>query len=237
MTNDVMTASTQSFPIEGMTCASCVRRVEKAIAAVPGVASASVNLATERADVRFAGGAEPEAVVKAIADAGYAVTTTRLELGVEGMTCASCVRRVEKAIAGVPGVVSASVNLATERASAEVIAGTPLSVIEEAIRKAGYEPRRLGGQPGSETAHEAAKDEERRRLTRDVLIAGVLTLPLFVVEMGGHLYPPLHHWLFASFGQQALWIASFVLASLVQFGPGLRFYRREFRRWPASHLT
>src|SRR5689334_19107698 len=113
-----MTTSQQqselSFPVEGMTCASCVRRVEKAIAAVPGVSQASVNLATERADVRFNGTADPGAVIGAIKTAGYEVPHQTLELGIEGMTCASCVRRVEKAVSGVPGVIAASVNLATE---------------------------------------------------------------------------------------------------------------------------
>ena len=123
----------QSFPVEGMTCASCVRRVEKAIAAVPGVESASVNLATERADVRLAEPATSEAVIAAIKAAGYDVSSQTIDLGVEGMTCASCVARVEKAIDGVPGVVSAAVNLATERATVKLVAGTPLSAIEAAI--------------------------------------------------------------------------------------------------------
>jgi copper ion binding protein len=117
----IATTPIQSFPIEGMTCASCVRRVEKAIAAVPGVESASVNLATERADVRLAEPASPEAVVEAIRSAGYEVAAQTVDIGVDGMTCASCVGRVEKAVAAVPGVVSASVNLATERATVKVM--------------------------------------------------------------------------------------------------------------------
>ena len=96
--NQIAPPPLQSFPVEGMTCASCVRRVEKAIAAVPGVESASVNLATERADVRLAGPATSEAVIAAIKGAGYDVASQTIDLGVEGMTCASCVRRVEKAI-------------------------------------------------------------------------------------------------------------------------------------------
>ena len=213
----------QSFPVEGMTCASCVRRVEKAIAAVPGVASASVNLATERADVRLAEPATSEAVIAAIRQAGYDVASQTIDLGVDGMTCASCVRRVEKAIDGVPGVVSAAVNLATERAMVKLVAGTPLSSIEAAIRKAGYEPRRLDHVDAD--ALQAAKDEEFAKLKRDFTIAAVFTLPLFVMEMGAHLIPAVGHWLHG-LDRFTLYVFYFVLATIVQFGPGLRFYRK-----------
>ncbi|WP_313213081.1 heavy metal-associated domain-containing protein, partial [Stenotrophomonas sp.] len=93
-----------SLPIEGMTCASCVGRVERALTAVPGVMSASVNLATERADLGFIGAADPLAAVRAIESAGYTVREDSTELSIEGMTCASCVGRVERSLAQVPGV-------------------------------------------------------------------------------------------------------------------------------------
>lgn len=221
--NQISPAPLQSFPVEGMTCASCVRRVEKAIAAVPGVESASVNLATERADVRLAEPATPEAVVAAIKSAGYDVASQTIDLGVEGMTCASCVRRVEKAIDAVPGVVSAAVNLATERATVKLVAGTPLSSIEAAVRAAGYEPRRLDHVDTD--AHQAAKDEDYRKLKRDFIISAVFTLPLFVMEMGAHLIPAVGHWLHGM-DRFKLYVFYFVLASIVQFGPGLRFYRK-----------
>ncbi len=214
----------QSFPVEGMTCASCVRRVEKAIAAVPGVQAASVNLATERADVRLAQPARPEDVITAIRAAGYDVPSQTIEIAVGGMTCASCVGRVEKAIRTVPGVVSASVNLATERATVEMLGGTALQAVEAAIRHAGYEPRRLAA-AGAPDAHQAAKDAEYSKLKRDFGIAAVLTLPLFVIEMGSHFIPGVGHWLHA-IDRQSLYIFYFVLATIVQFGPGLRFYRK-----------
>ncbi len=214
-----------SFPVEGMTCASCVRRVEKAIAALPGVETASVNLATERADVRFKHEADAPAVISAIEKAGYAVPHQTIELGVEGMTCASCVRRVEKAVAGVPGVLKASVNLATERATAEVLAGTALATIEAAIRKAGYEPRRLASSAEAENARHEAKALELSHLKRDLLVAGLFTLPLFVIEMAMHFIPGAHHTVLMTVSQQTLWLVYFALATVVQFGPGLRFYR------------
>ena len=206
-----------SLGITGMTCASCVARVEKAIARVPGVASASVNLATERADIRYDGAPVREAVVAAIRGTGYDIEVATLEVGIEGMTCASCVLRVEKAIAAVPGVLSASVNLATERATVQAADGSA------AIRGAGYEPQ--AAKVGA-TDKAAAREEEQGRLKRDLLIAGGLTLPIFLLEMGSHLIPALHHWLAMSVGRTPLYLLYFLLATIVQFGPGLRFYRK-----------
>src|ERR1700712_3554449 len=102
------------LPIGGMTCASCVRRVERALSKVDGVSSAGVNLATERATVKY----DPAKVDltklrAAVEDAGYTVPSEEVLLPIEGMTCASCVRRVEKSLAKLPGVESAAVNLAT----------------------------------------------------------------------------------------------------------------------------
>ncbi len=222
-------AARQSFPIEGMTCASCVLRVEKAIATVPGVTAATVNLATESADISFGGTIDSDGIIAAIRGAGYDVPVARLEVDIEGMTCASCVNRVERAIAAVPGVKSASVNLATERATVELLAGsTSRAAIDAAIRKAGYEPRRAEATatPAETDSREDARDREFSSLKRDFGIAAVLTLPIFVLEMGSHVFPPLHHRLMANVGNQPLYIAFFVLATIVQFGPGLRFYKK-----------
>ncbi len=219
-------AGRQNFPIEGMTCASCVRRVELAIAKVPGVTTATVNLATESADVTFGGSIDAGGVIAAIRNAGYDVAVEKIEVEIEGMTCASCVRRVEKAIAAVPGVKAASVNLATERATIETLAGTTRTAIDAAIRKAGYEPRRVEQAGAEGDSREEARYREFSRLKRDFAIAAVLTLPIFVLEMGSHAIPALHHWLMMNVSQQKLYIAFFVLATIVQFGPGLRFYQK-----------
>jgi Cu+-exporting ATPase len=217
--------TTDSISILGMTCASCVGRVERAIEKVPGVFSASVNLATERAEVRYAATPVRDAVIAAIRDTGYDVEAATMEIGIEGMTCASCVGRVEKAIAGVPGVLSASVNLATERATIKVFDAGPkmAAAVEAAIRGAGYAPHAARVDA---TEKAVAREEEQGRLKRDLLIAGGLTLPIFLLEMGGHLIPALHHWLAMTIGQTQLYIFYFVLATIVQFGPGLRFYKK-----------
>lgn len=102
--------------IRGMTCANCSARVERALRKVPGVAEATVNLATERASVKFdPSAAGPETLAAAVTDAGYEPVSAELELAIGGMTCANCSNRVERALRATPGVLEASVNLATER--------------------------------------------------------------------------------------------------------------------------
>ena len=107
-----------TMPISGMTCASCAAHVENALNQVPGVAKASVNIASEKVSVRFNNGAVPaDKLIAAVRDAGYDVPVATVTLPIGGMTCASCVSYVESALSGVPGVTGASVNLATEKAT------------------------------------------------------------------------------------------------------------------------
>ena len=217
---------TASIPVEGMTCASCVARVEKAIRAVPGVTSASVNLATERADIRFDATTKAADIVKAIENSGYGAAEESIELSIEGMTCASCVARIEKALKAVPGVTEASVNLATERASVRLTKGVATSAsLEAAVHAAGYEAKRI---TGDESTDEEAEKREResRRLSRSLLVAAALTLPIFVVEMGSHFIPAVHEFVMNNIGMQESWYLQFVLTTLVLFGPGLRFYQK-----------
>ena len=125
--------------IEGMTCASCVSRVEKAISATPGVASASVNLATQRAEVVFSGSPDIAAVVSAIGKAGYGTTVETARFDIEKMSCASCVNHVEKAFKKVPGVLEANVNLAAKSGTVRFAAGvTNAEALAKAATSAGY---------------------------------------------------------------------------------------------------
>src|SRR3546814_4942731 len=129
------------------------------------------------------------------------------------MTCASCVKRVENAILKVTGVLVASVNLATERASVELLGGAAQQgAVLSAIEAAGY-PAQVADGTATADAREADKADELRRLQRDVVIAALLTLPLFVLEMGPHLFPPLHHWLMTVASITSLHLLYFVLAS------------------------
>ena len=189
--------ATLTLPIEGMTCASCVGRVEKALKGVPGVSDAVVNLATERAAIT-GGALDRGQLVAAIENAGYVVPAASgpVELSVQGMTCASCVGRVEKALRAVPGVTDAVVNLATERATVQG-AADPASLIA-AIENAGYDAAPIDNGAAERTATAERKDAEERALKRDFSLALVLTLPVFVLEMGAHLIPGMHHLIAAS---------------------------------------
>ena len=222
------------FGIEGMTCASCVRRVEEAITAVPGVASANVNLATERATVRFDGEPDTPAVLRAIEKAGYAPRIATEELQIEGMTCASCVSRVEKALKAVPGVADAAVNLATEKATVRLLSGTvDMSALEAAVRGAGYELRKTKAAEAS-AGEEDHRATELRSLRYAVTISALMTLPLFLVEMGSHFIPGVHELIMGTIGMRNNLYLQFALATFVLFGPGLRFFRKgvpNLLRW------
>ncbi|AWM28498.1 Lead cadmium zinc and mercury transporting ATPase (plasmid) [Sinorhizobium fredii CCBAU 25509] len=212
--------------MEGMNCASCVARVEKAIRAVPGVVSASVNLATERADVRFDTTAKPAEIIKAIANVGYGAVEDTIELGIEEMTCASCVGRVEKALKAVPGVIEANVNLASEKASIRLVKGlASADMLLDAVRSAGYEAHQLGDERDIDR-EEAKREQELGRLQRDFLIAAFLTLPVFVLEMGSHFVPAIHDFVMTRIGMAESRYLQFALATIVLFGPGLRFFAK-----------
>ncbi|MTI43810.1 Cu+-exporting ATPase/Au+-exporting ATPase [Roseibium hamelinense] len=213
-----------SLPVEGMHCASCVGRVEQALEKVPGVAGASVNLATGRADVRFEEAVDPQALITAIEGLGHVVPKQTHHLAIDGMTCAGCVRRVEQALLAVPGVSSASVNLATEQA--EVAGQADIAALIEAVSKTGKSAHAIaqGGQSLQDTA--SKRDEETRQLKNTVLTAGLLTLPVFVLEMGSHVIPGMHHLIAQTIGIEASWLLQFALTSAVLFGPGRVFYRQ-----------
>jgi heavy metal translocating P-type ATPase len=218
------------IPVEGMNCASCVLRVEKAISAVPGVSDAEVNLATGKARVTLAG-AQTGAIAEAIRGAGYEPATTELTLAISGMTCASCVGKVERALRAVPGVLGAEVNLATERATIRVADAGIAPALIAAVAGAGYEARPLDeGRSDDGDAAAARRQAEQSALLRAVVVAALATLPLMVLEMGPHLSEAFHHWLHGRVDGFALKLVAFGLATIVLFGPGLRFF---LKGWPA----
>ncbi|AWI89472.1 heavy metal translocating P-type ATPase [Methylobacterium sp. DM1] len=212
-----------TLPVEGMSCASCVGRVERALAAIPGAADVSVNLATGRASLELPKGTSPIRAVEAIREAGYDVPETVTAVTVEGMSCASCIGRVERALLALPGATSASVNLATGRAELRHVTGAvTVDDIEAAVWLAGYEARRLD-------APQAASPEERQEreaaaLRRDLILAAVLSSPIVVLDMGGHVLPGFHHAATSILGAGYAWLQA-VLATLVLAGPGRRFFR------------
>ncbi|HEX6980060.1 MAG TPA: heavy metal translocating P-type ATPase [Alphaproteobacteria bacterium] len=206
-----------TFPVEGMTCASCVSRLERALGRAPGVHRADVSLASETAMIAYDPAVtDPASLAGVIGRAGYAVPEASVDLKITGMTCASCVARVENALRRVPGVVSADVNLATERARVRVLGAAPaaMAALIEAVARTGFGATPWSGAAArAEAAEEAARRRSRDDLIR-VVIGAVLTLPL-LAEMVVHLAGG--HWRLPP-------LAALALATPVQFWIGGRFY-------------
>jgi Cu+-exporting ATPase len=206
--------------VEGMTCAACVGHVERALKKVPGVAGAEVNLVTKKAVVQLQRPVERTALAAAVEKAGYEVVPPRVDevvLSVRGMTCASCVGRVEKALRAVPGVKEATVNLASERATVRAEGVSPASLIG-AVEDAGYEASVQDASRASSRTDELAQAEAREDRTnrRDLALAAILTVPLLVIAMSHGAIP-------GTDGSLARW-AQLALATPVIFVAGRRFF-------------
>src|SRR5215204_4204642 len=204
-----------TIPVTGMTCASCVRRVERTLSKKEGVAEASVNFAAEKASVTYEPAVtNPDELIGAIRDAGYGADVRETNFSVTGMTCASCVGRVERALEKVPGVLEASVNLANQRATVEYLAGeVEPRDLEMAIEGAGY------GVVREDSSGEDSHEREYRKLKSDFLLAATLTVLILLgslPHMLGLMLPFPTGWLN---------LALLLLATPVQFWAGWRFYR------------
>ncbi|MEJ6402794.1 heavy metal translocating P-type ATPase [Yoonia sp. 2307UL14-13] len=212
-----MEQTTLKFPLDGLSCGSCVARAERAINAVPGVRAVHVNLADTSAAVTLEKSVTQD-VSDALQDAGYPAVPTQVDLMIEGMHCASCVGRVEGALLAVPGVLSAQVNLA--QGSAHVTTLGQREPLKAAIASAGYEATL---QTDTETDHQS---DEANSFRRQFLIAAALTIPVFVLEMGGHVVPAFHHWIGQTIGHQNSWLIQCVLATAVLVWPGQVFFTK-----------
>jgi len=198
--------------IGGMSCASCVSRVEKALKQLSGVTEVSVNLATEEASLKTMSEVPAIELADVVRKAGYEVMTQSVELQIDGMSCASCVGRVEKALFKVPGVLNASVNLATEKATVEVLSSVPFATLAAAIGKAGYSAKQVATQ----------QPKAAPSLIPEwwpVAVSALLTLPL-VAPMLLQLIGV--DWMLNGWVQLAL-------ATPVQFWLGWRFYRAGWK--------
>ena len=204
------------IPVTGMACASCVRRVERALSEQVGVVEASVNFAAEKASVTYeATATSPDELIEAIRAAGYGADVRETTVGVTGMMCASCVRRIERALEKVPGVLEASVNLASEKATVRYLAGEVESRdLEKAVEGAGY-----GLIREEESSTEDSHEREYRRFKSDFLLAAALAALVLLgslPHMFGFTLPVPSGWLN---------LVLLVLATPVQFLAGWRFYR------------
>lgn len=216
-----------TLSVEGMSCASCVGRVEKSLSAIPAVSDVSVNLASETATFRAD---DPAAVAQSadvLQELGYPARTSKVTLAIQSMTCASCVGRVDAALAAIAGVTSVSVNLAAETATVDYIEGivSPADLVE-ASTAAGY-PAEIAQSDISQTRAER-KADEARVLARRTIVAAILTVPVFTMEMGRYVVPAFHDMIVNTIGVQASWVIQFVLTTVVLFGPGRSFYTKGF---------
>ncbi|MDB6145134.1 MAG: copper-translocating P-type ATPase [Pseudomonas sp.] len=198
-----------NLPITGMTCASCAGRVERGLRAVQGASNVSVNFATEQAQREAPADSMP-ALLAAVDKAGYGVTSERLELAIDGMTCASCSGRVERALSKVAGVKNVSINFASERAHIELIGRVDPEVLIAAVSEAGYSARPLEDDQTSTKRQHQRLNTERVALLLAIVLALPLVLPMLLEPFGVH-------WMLAPSIQ-------FALATPVQFILGARFY-------------
>ena len=215
-----MPASTLfDLPISGMTCASCAGRVERALRKVSGAEQVSVNLANEQARVQAPAGSLP-ALVEAVRGAGYEVPTRTVELQIDGMTCASCVGRVERALGKLPGVEQVSVNLANERAHLQVLQGLDNNLLLGAVEKAGYSASLPLSVNNDQEGVQRRLRNERLAVGAALLLALPLVLPMLVQPFGVH-------WMLPAWAQ-------FALATPVQFILGARFYVAAYKAMRAG---
>jgi Cu+-exporting ATPase len=222
MTAPMTVTATLTAQITGLNCASCVGRAQTALQQVQGVTEAHVNLASETAQITGAS-IRASDIVQALEKAGYPARQDTETLEISAMSCASCVGRVERALTATPGVIAATVNLAAETAQITVLAGSGAATHAAASATAiGYPAQiRQHSHPATDR-----KADEARDLLYKTYLALALTLPVFLLEMGSHLIPALHHWVMQTLGQQTSFLFQFALTTLLLLGPGRAFYAK-----------
>jgi Cu+-exporting ATPase len=198
-----------SIPITGMTCANCALNIEKSLAETPGVEKANVNFASEKATISYDPNKVSLSKIKeTISELGYEVATIKSIYQVTGMMCATCVGHVEEALKNVPGVVSAVVNLGSEKVTVEYLESTTYADLKKAVGDAGYE---LGKELAALEDVSETSQREVRKVRNRFIFAAVLTIPI-VIMMRTTAFKGMEYLLWA-------------LATPVQFWAGWRFYK------------
>jgi Cu+-exporting ATPase len=207
------------LPVEGMSCASCVLKVESGLRGAAGVQDVAVNLAAQRAVVVYdPARVSPGRLIEAVRAVGYEVPVRTVQLAVRGMSCASCVEKVERALRGVDGVLTATVNLAAERATVQALATVPVAELRRAVREAGYEVLEAEGE-AADDYERAARARELGMLRRKLIGGALLSLPILwgsLAHMGLPIWAP---------AILMNWYVQLALATPVQFWAGWQFYR------------
>jgi Cu+-exporting ATPase len=216
-----------SLPILGMSCASCVSHVERALKELPGVSNVVVNLATNKANLTYdSQQVSLEEMRRAVDDVGYAIASAELTLDVRGMTCASCVAHVETALKELNGVTSAVVNLGLGTARVVYIPGlVSISAMKRAVHEVGYEAQERNEGVDALDRERNAREEEIKRQGRNLIIAGTIGL----IVMIGTFYDMLGP--FKSFVPEFLsykWVIGLLTTPIV-LGPGRQFFSNSWR--------
>ncbi|MFB6469432.1 heavy metal translocating P-type ATPase [Cytobacillus sp. Hz8] len=221
--SNVVPSENVTLNITGMTCAACATRIEKNISKVPGIQKANVNLATEKASVVFnPSEASVEDIISKVKKTGYGVQEEKIKLNIFGMTCAACATRIEKGLNKVKGVTSASVNLATEKASIEFIPGaTNVEQLIAAVKKAGYDAKVLGEADGD--YERSAREKAYKTQTIKFMIGAIISIP-FLIQMVSDFLMEYGN---GGFFMMNPWI-QFILATPIQFYVGGHYYRDAY---------
>lgn len=212
--------------IQGMTCAACVSRVERGLSKVEGVERASVNLATENASIAYnPEKTSPATLLRKIEESGYKPVVAEAQFGITGMTCAACVGRVERALKKTEGVLSASVNLATERATIQYLpASARLAQLKRAVQEAGYGVVEVTSGKTRSDLEQEARQHEISTLRRVFWLGFYFTVPLFLISMPPKFWIPAYMFLL-DLAPMGVWLwVQLALATPVQFVVGRRFY-------------
>jgi len=220
-----------TFTVTGLNCASCTVLAETALSSVAGVSDAQVNFATGQADVSFEANTEAQTLIDALETVGKPAQPTTIRLDIHGMSCASCVSRVETALLKPAGVLSANVNLATGQAVVETL-GTPSCALILAVQDSGKSATLVDDSSMSQASVSHTDDAVFNR--RAFILAAFITLPVFILEMGGHAFPAFHNWISRTIGMQGSWMVQFALTSLVLCIPGRAIWTtglKALRTW------
>lgn len=220
------------LPVKGMSCAACVDSVENSLRRLLGVKETTVNISTEQAHVVFnPAQLTVRELVEAVETVGYQVRTVESVFSVQGMDCAACVSTVSEALEDVEGVVEANVNIASGRATVDYVPEvTEPSDCTRAIRNAGYDVVEPEDATSRHDLEQEAHEQETQSLKRRLGLALAFALPVFVLEMGYMHVSSIEALIQQHASQQTLYYTLFALTSVIQFGPGLYFYKRG---WPA----
>ncbi len=202
-----------TLPVTGMHCASCVGKVEKAVSELDGVNAASVNLASETVKVRFnPARADAGKIIERIKSTGYDVPLQTTKLAIAGMSCASCVAKIEKSFKSIDGVTGAAVNLATERAVITHLGGIGLAELRSAVESAGYSVIDVDAEEAGDSEREIRRKEYVDLKSR-LIVSVVLTAFVLILAMSKLFEIAVNHYL------------QLFLTAPVVFWSGWRFYR------------